>query len=574
MPGDPRHKSRALTEGPDRAPARAMLKAIGFSSEDLAKPADRRGEHLDRDHALQLPPAPPGGAGEGGHPRRRRHADGVQHHRHQRRRHHGHRGHEGLAGQPRGDRRLHRAGRPRPPVRRRWWPWSAATRPSPARPWRSLRLDLPSLVLYGGSIAPAGSRAATSPSRTSSRASGAHAAGRMSAAQLQRSSRTSACPGAGACGGQYTANTMALAMEVLGLSPVGYATIPAEDPRKDEATRAAGALVVELLQAGARPRQHPDPRLVRERHRRGRRDRWLDQRRAAPARAGARGRHPAGHRRLRPGQPAHPAPGRPQARRDGTSPWTWTGPAACRCSSQRLLEAGRLDGEAADRRRPDAGREHAAGRGRRRASRWCGRSSEPVEPDRRPGHPAREPRARGLRAEDVRPRAVAPPRAGAGVRARGGRLRRGARRAASAGRRGGHPLRGPAGRPGHARDARASPRRSSARAWASTVALITDGRFSGATRGLMVGPRGAGGGGRRPDRRDPRGRPGGDRRRTPRALRRGAARRGDRGTARAPGSRRGPRYASGVFAKYAALVTSAAEGAITLPPRPSTPKEQ
>src|SRR5213079_1749850 len=62
-----------------------------------------------------------------------------------------------------------------------------------------------------------------------------------------------ACPGSGACGGQYTANTMALAMEVLGLSPPGYATIPAEDPRKDEATRAAGAQLVHLLRKNRRP---------------------------------------------------------------------------------------------------------------------------------------------------------------------------------------------------------------------------------------------------------------------------------------------------------------------------------
>ena len=81
--------------------------------------ADRRRQHLDRDHALQLPPAPPLGQGERRHSRRRRHADGVQHHRHLRRRDHGHRGHEGVAGEPRGDCRLHRTGLPRTALRRR-----------------------------------------------------------------------------------------------------------------------------------------------------------------------------------------------------------------------------------------------------------------------------------------------------------------------------------------------------------------------------------------------------------------------------------------------------------------------
>ncbi|HME91228.1 MAG TPA: dihydroxy-acid dehydratase, partial [Myxococcaceae bacterium] len=88
---------------------------------------------------------------------------------------------------------------------------------------------------------------------------GAHAAGKISEQQLA-GLETVACPGAGACGGQYTANTMALAIELLGLSPVGYATIPAEDPRKDAATRAAGSLVVELLKKNVRPREIVDRR--------------------------------------------------------------------------------------------------------------------------------------------------------------------------------------------------------------------------------------------------------------------------------------------------------------------------
>ena len=81
-PSDPAKRiSHALTDGPDRAGARAMLKAIGFTDDDLSKPIIGVATTLDRDHALQLQPAAAGGVREGGHPRRGRHADGVQHDR-------------------------------------------------------------------------------------------------------------------------------------------------------------------------------------------------------------------------------------------------------------------------------------------------------------------------------------------------------------------------------------------------------------------------------------------------------------------------------------------------------------
>ena len=119
-PSDPaKRHSAALTDGPDRAGARAMLKAIGFTDEDLAKPIVGVGDDLDRDDALQPQPAPPGRARQGRHPGRRRDADGVQHDRDQRRRDDGHRGDEDLARQPRGRRRLDRARHPRPADRRR-----------------------------------------------------------------------------------------------------------------------------------------------------------------------------------------------------------------------------------------------------------------------------------------------------------------------------------------------------------------------------------------------------------------------------------------------------------------------
>jgi dihydroxy-acid dehydratase len=122
----------------------------------------------------------------------------------------------------------------------------------PAGAMALLRLDVPSLLLYGGSIAPGQFDGRDVTIQDVFEAVGAHAAGKLPLARLKELEDV-ACPGSGACGGQYTANTMALAMEVLGLSPPGYATIPAEDPRKDEATRAAGAQLVRLLRENRKP---------------------------------------------------------------------------------------------------------------------------------------------------------------------------------------------------------------------------------------------------------------------------------------------------------------------------------
>ena len=154
MTHDLKHRSRAITDGPDRAPARAMFKAIGLTDEDLAKPligvANTWIEMMPCNFHLRRLSA----QGEGRHPRRRRHADRVQHHRRLRRHLDGHRGDEGVADQPRGDRRLDRAGRragicSTPSSRCR-----AATRRSRARSWRWRGSTCPSLMLYGGSIAP------------------------------------------------------------------------------------------------------------------------------------------------------------------------------------------------------------------------------------------------------------------------------------------------------------------------------------------------------------------------------------------------------------------------------------
>ncbi len=97
-------------------------------------------------------------------------------------------------------------------------------------------------------------RARTSPSRTSSRPSARSIAGKLGAAEFA-ALENAACPGAGACGGQFTANTMATACEFLGLSPFGSAAVPAMDAGKDDVSRQAGALAVDLLGRGLRPRQ-------------------------------------------------------------------------------------------------------------------------------------------------------------------------------------------------------------------------------------------------------------------------------------------------------------------------------
>ena len=96
-----------------------------------------------------------------------------------------------------------------------------------------IRLDVPALVLYGGSIMPGTFQGRDVTVQEVFEAVGANAAGRMSDADL-KALEDVACPGAGACGGQFTANTMAMAMEFIGLSPMGTAGVPAVDPQKDD----------------------------------------------------------------------------------------------------------------------------------------------------------------------------------------------------------------------------------------------------------------------------------------------------------------------------------------------------
>ncbi len=121
------------------------------------------------------------------------------------------------------------------------------------------RLDIPGLMLYGGSIAPGHLK---QPDGTTKEITilqvfegmGAHAAGKITDQQLE-DLEASACPGPGACGGQFTANTMAMAGEFLGISPMHLTGVPAMSPEKHEASRQAGRLVMDMARAGLTPRK-------------------------------------------------------------------------------------------------------------------------------------------------------------------------------------------------------------------------------------------------------------------------------------------------------------------------------
>jgi dihydroxy-acid dehydratase len=116
------------------------------------------------------------------------------------------------------------------------------------------RLDVPSLMIYGGSIAPGKFHDKNVSIQDVFEAVGAHARGTLSDSELQ-TLEESACPGAGACGGQFTANTMAMVSEFLGISPLGSASVPATAEEKHAVARAAGRTVMELFRRDLRPSQ-------------------------------------------------------------------------------------------------------------------------------------------------------------------------------------------------------------------------------------------------------------------------------------------------------------------------------
>ncbi len=114
------------------------------------------------------------------------------------------------------------------------------------------RLDIPGVILYGGSIDAGHLDGKDLTVQDVFEAVGAHQQGKIGAAEL-KAIEDHACPGAGACGAQYTANTMAMALEFLGLSPMGSASVPAVSPRKIDVAREAGKLVMDVLARDLRP---------------------------------------------------------------------------------------------------------------------------------------------------------------------------------------------------------------------------------------------------------------------------------------------------------------------------------
>jgi dihydroxy-acid dehydratase len=125
---------------------------------------------------------------------------------------------------------------------------------TPAAAMALARMDLPGLILYGGTIAPGTYRGKDITIQDVFEAVGANAAGKITDQELLDIENV-ACPGAGACGGQYTANTMSTVMEMMGLSPMGFNSVPAMDPQKDQVAFDCGRVIINVLQKGIRPRQ-------------------------------------------------------------------------------------------------------------------------------------------------------------------------------------------------------------------------------------------------------------------------------------------------------------------------------
>ncbi len=248
-----KQRSRAITEGPDRAPARAMLKAIGFKDEDLARPlvgvANTWIEigpcnyHLPRLAAR----VKEGIRAAGGTPLEFNTvsiSDGIT------------MGSEGMktsliSREVIADSiELVARGNLFDAV----VALSGCDKTIPGTVMALARLNVPGLMLYGGSIMYGEYQGRHLTIQDVFEAVGAYNAGRISAEEF-RAIENRACPGAGACGGQFTANTMATAFEMLGISPMGFGDVPAMDPGKDEVAFECGRLVMELLKKGVTPRQ-------------------------------------------------------------------------------------------------------------------------------------------------------------------------------------------------------------------------------------------------------------------------------------------------------------------------------
>jgi dihydroxy-acid dehydratase len=252
MSFNPKHLSHIITNGRDRAPARSMLKAIGFSDEDLAKPivgvAHMWIETMpcNFNHRELAVKVKEGIRAAGCTPMEFNTiaiSDGVT------------MGTEGMKASL---------------ISRdliadsielvaRGYMFDAVIalvgcdKTIPGAAMGLIRLNIPGMVLYCGSIAPGNFHGRDVTIQDVFEAVGANAAGKMSDEDL-REIENVACPGAGACGGQYTANTMAMVMEFIGLAVMGTGSVSATDPMKEKTAVEAGKYVVDLLRRGARPK--------------------------------------------------------------------------------------------------------------------------------------------------------------------------------------------------------------------------------------------------------------------------------------------------------------------------------
>src|SRR5205809_696289 len=252
MAFNPKHWSHIITDGRDRAPARSMLKGIGFTDEDLARPiigvAHSWIETMPCNFGLRKLAAKvkEGVRAAGGTPMEFNTvaiSDGVT------------MGTEGMKAslisrEVIAD-SMELVGRGH--MFDALVTLVGCDKTIPAGALALIRLNAPGILLYGGSIAAGHFQNHDVTIGDVYEAIGAHAAGLMSDSDLKKL-ENAACPAAGACGGQFTANTMSTVMEFIGLSPMGFNSVPAMDPQKDEVAYSTGKLVMELLKRGVRPR--------------------------------------------------------------------------------------------------------------------------------------------------------------------------------------------------------------------------------------------------------------------------------------------------------------------------------
>ena len=253
MSFDVKHRSRALAEGPERAAARAYLHGIGYSAEDLAKPivgvAHSWIETMpcNFNNRVLAAKVKEGIRAAGGTPMELNTiaiSDGIT---------------MGTAGMRASlvSRELIADSIELVASAHHFDALvtiSGCDKTIPGTVMALARLDIPGLMLYGGSIRPGHYKGQDVTIQQVFEAVGEYAAGKITEEELHALEEV-ASPGAGACGGQFTANTMAMAFEALGISPAGSAMVPAEDGRKLAVAHECGGLVMDVLRAGRLPSQ-------------------------------------------------------------------------------------------------------------------------------------------------------------------------------------------------------------------------------------------------------------------------------------------------------------------------------